>query len=274
MIRNCQKTLYGVAIEECRRFDVHYTPIVNTTLNEKFNVKANYEVPQGKFPTIKAYAIGVGGGRIIDNVNEFSYSEHGPLDAALFKHVPFIMRKTTADLSPQERANYRMRTIETIGSEDYVCYYLKLTPTPNITDHFYVIKTLSDGTSVSNPTISILDMNQKQYLNPEPKTRLVNFKTQNNIDYVTKINKLPFTLTEKELEELNNVFKLKGIDTNTISEVGICSGVDVDAEYGKELVAAQIYFHVGLTFNIESTLLKGGNFTQIINLGGLEPLLG
>lgn len=183
------------------------------------------------------------------------------------------MRPVTSDLTTDERSKYRMRTIETIGQTDYVCYYLKLTPVPDITDNFYIIKTLSDGTSISSPTINILDMNKQQYLNPTPKVRTVDFKTQNSISYISKINKLSFTLTENDLNELKNVIKIKNIDSNVITELGICSGIDKEFDTYKELVAAQIYFHIGLTFNIETTLLSGKNFTQVINLGGLEPLL-
>lgn len=273
MVRNSQRTLYALDIEEHRKFNIHYTPIVNTTLNEKFGVEVNTTIPNGQWPIISAFAIGVGGYKTIDASKEYNYSEHSPLDAALFQHVPFVMKKISEDLTPGERSKYRMRCVENVNNIEYVCYYLKTISTPELKQGFHVIKTISDNISVSSTTMSLLDTTDKSFLSPTPIDKKLTFENKDNIKYVTKLNKLTFSLSVSEMEELENVFKLRNINTNSITELAICSGVEKDVSYGKELIATQIYFHLGVTFDMTQLLLKNKSLIQSINLGGLEPML-
>lgn len=273
MVRNSQRTLYALDIEEHRKFNIHYTPIVNTTLNEKFGVEVNTSIPNGQWPIISAFAIGVSGYKTIDASKEYNYSEHSPLDAALFQHVPFVMKKVSEDLTITERSKYRMRCIENINNIEYVCYYLKTIPTPELKQGFHIIKTISDNVSVSSTTMSLLDTTDKSFLSPTPIDKKITFENKDNIKYITKLNKLTFSLSVTEMEELENVFKLRNINTNSITELAICSGVEKDVSYGKELIATQIYFHLGVTFDMTQLLLKNKSLTQSINLGGLEPML-
>ena len=53
---------------------------------------------------------------------------HEPSNSALFEHIPFIVRPKANDLSDAQRANYRMRSLESYDGKDYWVYRLKCIP--------------------------------------------------------------------------------------------------------------------------------------------------
>ena len=260
MVKASQKSILGVALEQSLLFGASYKPMVNTTLNEKFAVEGDTSLPAGKLPYVQYFCIGIGGRRFItgetDTTPEYTYSEHSPLDAALFQHIPFIIRETTSDLTANERTNYRMRKLETFNGKEY------------------------NGTSVSSPTMSVLDTSTTKFLNPSPITTKFEFKDLDKTRFVTKLNKLSFTLTTQEMDELMNVFKVMNIDTTTdayITEIGLCSGLDQEVGQGAnkrvEAICAQICFFLSVSYNITEELRKNRTLNKSINLGGMEPML-
>ena len=82
-----------------------YRLLPNTTLNEKFGILTKETPPPGSYPYMQYFCIGVGGDNIIDGDDVFNFSEHTPLDGALFEHIPFVMRKVSSDLTVEERAD-------------------------------------------------------------------------------------------------------------------------------------------------------------------------
>lgn len=284
MVKASQKSVLGMSLEQSLLFGASYKPMVNTTLNEKFAVEGDTSLPAGQLPYVQYFCIGIGGRRFItgetDTTPEYTYSEHSPLDAALFQHIPFIIRETTSDLTANERTNYRMRKLETFNGKEYYAYYLKKTPTPEIKDVIHVIQTLNDGTSVSSPTMSVLDTSTTKFLNPSPITTKFEFKDLDKTRFVTKLNKLSFTLTTQEMDELMNVFKVMNINTTTdayITEIGLCSGLDQEVGQGAnkriEAICAQICFFLSVSYNITEELRKNRTLNKSINLGGMEPML-
>ena len=128
MVISSQRTLYNVDLHLSMLLGRDYMTKPNTTLNEKFDVLADVNVPEGMYPKLQYYCIGIGGDQLSESVSGFPVSEHSPMDAALFEQIPFVIRPIQQDLTPTERANYRFRVIETIKNETYVCYYLKVIP--------------------------------------------------------------------------------------------------------------------------------------------------
>ena len=115
MIINAQRTLYNVDLYLNIMLRKDYKIIANTSLNEKFDILSKVPVPAGVYPTLQYWAIGTGGNNVIGNTTGFIYSEHTPLDGALFNHVPFIMRPVTDDLTALEKSKYRMRKLEIVN---------------------------------------------------------------------------------------------------------------------------------------------------------------
>jgi len=214
MTINGQRTMYGIHVELSRLLGKEYTPLANTTLNEKFDIIPNIELADSLYPTLGYYAIGVGGDPIIVGNPGYTYSKHSPVDAALFKHVPFLMRTLTNDLSNDERSAYRLRVIETINNVDYACYYLKAIPLIELRDYFYKIVTVNDET-----VLRVFTTDTDKLLNPVPQTRSVDTTDITTSNYVTNIAKLKFALTLTEMEDLKTVFSLRGISELKITEI-------------------------------------------------------
>lgn len=274
MIRTSQRTLYNIDLHLHQMLEKAYEPIENTTLNEKFGILTTTPLPTGVYPTLKYYAIGVGGESTLDGNNDFNYSEHSPIDAALFKHIPFVMRNAiTNDLTAEEKANYRMRTLEYHNGIQYACYYLKVITDFDLKSYFYSIRTLSEGISVSSPSLSILDTNKSELLNPTPKSRKVSFDTSNTIDYITKLAKLNFSLLDDDIKELKDVLTILDLTNRKLTEIGICTGIDVDNKGVKESLATQIAFHVGVNIDLMMAFANNESIQKSIEIGGSEPYI-
>lgn len=269
MVTAAQRTIYHISSTLASSLGKEYTPLVNTTLNEKFNLLPNYQLEDSKYPVVAYYAIGVGGQSLITDSSNYNYCRHSPVDAALFEHIPFIMVELDNDLSEELRAKYRFRREETWNDIEYACYYLKCIEAIDLRDYFYKIST-ANGESVLNKFSTSTD----KLLNPTPKARTVDTVDISTSNYVCKIAKLVFTITLDEMVELKNVLAIRGIDNNIISEIGICMGVDLTLEDKSiEVVTAQVAYHVDVDINLDITLASASAFTRGIEIGGTEPMV-
>lgn len=274
MVRCTQRTLFMVDLDLHRQLNVAYTPITNTTLNEKFGVLPGENIPARTWPYLTGYVIGIGGNPVIEGYQSYAFNEHTPMDGALFTHVPFIVRDYNLDLTAEEKANYRMRVVETINNQQYVCYYMKKVTDYELNRVFYNIKTINDGKSVASPTLSVLDTNVSSILNPTPKNRSVSYQTRNDAEYMSKLAKIRFELTETELEEIKRGIEIKGFQSSIITEIGLCTGVDIESTEGyTESIATQIAYHIPISFDLATEIVSGKTLTKQIELGGMEPYL-
>lgn len=274
MIRCAQRTLYGVDLDLHRLLGQTYTPLSNTTLNEKFGILTDLTPSAGTYPTIAGFVIGVGGTTTIDNNTNYVYNEHSPIDGALFKHIPFVMRTVANDLTSTEKANYRLRVVETINSVQYACYYMKALGTDfTLPSSFYRIQTTHSVENISDAILAVFDQNIDSILNPEPVTKNISYDTHGEASYILKKATLTFSLTESDLEELNNVMDILGYSEQAITEIGICSGIETTTTDGyTDVYASQILYHVGVNFTLATDLLTSYSITQGIEIGGMEPL--
>ena len=272
MIRTAQRTLYGIDLQLHQLLGKQYAALPNTTLNEKFGILAGEPCPLGVYPTLKYFCIGIGGNLSVEHEDKFNYSEHSPIDAALFQHIPFVIREVTNDLTPDERLNYRFRCIENIFGSEYVCYYLKLLPGNNIKEYFHTIKTVSTGDEVGIPTLLIQDTSKPEILNPVPKIRSVRFNAAEQL-YATKIASIDYSFTEAEIKDIKKAIEIKKLDGKAITEVGLCSGIDMPYSNYTESICTQIVFHFGITLPLMMDIEIGKDVKRSIEIGGAEPLL-
>ena len=121
MIINSNRTIYGLKLQMDMLLGDRWTPMPNTTLNEKFNIGLNAPQPSS-YPTLKYMCLGVGGSSIIDSQTGYRFSTHRAIDAGLFEHIPFIIRPIDQDLTLEERSKYRFRIQENINGNQYYCY--------------------------------------------------------------------------------------------------------------------------------------------------------
>ena len=268
-VRNSNRTIYNIDLSLAKDIGADYVILQNTSLNQKFNIAIDKTVPVGIYPTTKYYAIGNGGLNAMAGISGYDYSKHSPLDAALFNHIPFIMRILTNDIPATEQANYRFRTIEIHNNVQYACYYLKAIPNIDYRNMLYRI-------SVNNgmPQLTPFNNNVTTLLNPIPVDKTNTVVNVNDAEYITKIAKLEFTFTVDELSELTNVFNILGTSNKVLTEIGICSGIDYTTTGNiTEAYAVQIMYHVGITFDLEVEIATSSSLQKSIDIGGSEILV-
>lgn len=266
MITDSQRTVYALDLELNMRLGTEYTVRTNTTLNEKFNIRPNEPLPSGVYPKLKYLAIGVGGANIIAG-NEYRYSAHRATDAALFEHIPFVIRPIDNDLSDQEKLKYRLRKIENINSTEYICYYLKVVEPTNFTNGLYEI--IVSGTDTN---LLFFDTSKYDLLNPTPRAPGDLFDITNN-KYVARTVKFPFILDEDETNELRNALAIKYIEDRLPTELALCSGYDVAEGALYEATNVQVNYFIGIDINTEIEFANATTIVRALEIGGMEPML-
>lgn len=273
-----KRTIYGSAVQTALLLGLPFTMLENTTLNEKFNVQAGVAPAVGVMPKLGYFAIGNGGHRVITGADGIPYTDpidHRATDAALFNHIPFVLREVDNDLTVTERAGYALRRQETINGVNYIAYYLKrmdLSQVNTELQHTHVI----DGVSTTTPFVPGNDN-----LNPEhpelPSTGIIT----TNGNYLTASAIISILFDTINVNELINVARIlyDNEQRAVISEIGACTGVDKivtttgpDGQFNyNEAIAVQIATHITDYFPIGST---NRGFELQIEAGATEPLLG
>jgi len=244
MIINSQRTLYGLQLQMHMLLHKDYTPLTNTTLNEKFDILKSEEIAEGEYPKLDYIAIGIGGTEIIDN-SDYKFSKHKAIDAALFEHVPFVMRELDNDLLPSDRVKYRFRKIEIFDNTEYACYYLKKFERVIMQDGLYVIDT-QDNQSI----LKFMDTDRSDLLNPVP--RLVkDYLDISKNSYTANTAKIEFSLYIDELAALDTVMNIRYGESKNLTEIALCSGIDTEIDGGDNMEAANVIvnYFVGIDIN-------------------------
>ncbi|MDQ6990801.1 MAG: hypothetical protein Q9M11_03615 [Mariprofundaceae bacterium] len=267
MIINSQRTLYGLEVQANALVNKPYTPRVNTTLNEKYNTNPTEPVGGDTTYAIKYLAIGVGGVPTTSANGGYGYSQHSPMDAALFEQVPYITREIALDLTPAEQSKYALRVPVTIGGVQYYQYFLKRIVDTDIATDSYVITNSTGGAS-----LTILTTNTPEHLNPLPRS--VDFVLNPTAQFVSRNIKLKFNLTPTELVDINNSIDII-YGTNSgkqIKEIGICGGLDKTIGTINEAIHVQVYFHVGISLDTKLSYDPVIGYSRAIELGGAESI--
>nr|DAN71470.1 MAG TPA: hypothetical protein [Caudoviricetes sp.] len=272
MVRASQITVYGLGLINAMLAKRPYVVYDNTTLNEKHNVLptrhmvANHKHPE--YPILRYFAIGIGGIPIIEDVNQYRYSQHSPLDAALFKQIPFAIKPVDNDFLPSERDKYRIRVPMDIRGEKYWAYYLKTTTSVDYRGYSYIVRKVN-----GEDVLSMLDINTDKFLNPEPSFKPLSKEDMLTAPTVINRFKLELELDERDQLELQNVLHLLDLPVTTkITEIGVCFGHNVLTNDGYELIDAQIAYHIDVDLDVSVTFDARIPFKENIELGGAEPL--
>lgn len=278
-MRTITRTIYGSALQTAMLLKLPYTVVPNTTLNEKFGILANQVPEPGKLPSLAYFCIGNGGHRSITGADGVPYTvpiKHRASDAALFNHLPFVLREVNDDLPPEQRQKYALRREEQHGGRRYYAYYLKrldLSGVVNEMKHTTVI----DGVSQTLPFIPT-----SANLNPTPPEISPTGINPTEGDYLTTTAVVEIRFTANDVAELVRVAEiLYGNELMAvISEIGLCSGLDkVITAQGpgnttfnfNEAIAVQITNHITAYYSMAYT---NNGFDFQIEMGATEPLLG
>lgn len=276
-MRIITRTVWGASLQTSLLLGLPYTPETNSTLNEKFDIEGGRDL-EGVIPHVRYLCIGNNGHRIITGSDGIPYTSpinHRASDAALFNHIPFVLREIANDLSIERREKYALRKRIMVDGEEYYAYYLKRMDVSRVATELIHTQVL-DGNSTHSPFVPGTDN-----LNPEhpelPNTGVIS--TDGN--YLTSSAIIPVLFDENDVAELVNVSRiLYGNEQRAvISEIGLCSGVDKvivghipggTINY-REAIGVQIATHITGYYPVGYT---NRGFELQIEAGATEPLLG
>ena len=268
MILNSQKTVYAESIDLAAKIGKKFTPLENTTLNEKFSIYENETLPNG-YPVLNCMTIGIGN-TTINDTGLLKLSEHQYYHGALFEHIPFVIRELSSDLTLEQQASYRLRKVTNINGIDYVLYYAKIIENTIYKDGIYRI---DNNTALDVSTLDYFDTNISTILNPVPRD-VTDYTELDNVSFLAKSLKIEFALHENDMLELENVFNVLYGENKIISEIGLCTGYDVNIGTYIESIATQINYFVDVSLDNQVLLATGKPFVRAIEIGSMEPIIG
>lgn len=271
------RTVYGAYLQTAQLLGLPVVLYPHTTLNEKFNINPTAAFADTEVPRMRYAAIGNGGHRMVIGANNLARPEpvqHMPRNAALYNHLPFVLREPANDLTAVERANYRLRRIESHDGKPYVAYYLKvLSLADTIAQMDY--KTVVDGQIYSQsfePAIGDL--------NPTPPDLSSTGIVTTTGDYISATAKVPFKMTEADIVEFMAVVNILYGDPNyaMITEIALCSGVDrsvigdfngISSGY-VDVIGAQVVSFINTFYAMQ---FNNSGIELTLDVGSVESLL-
>lgn len=249
----------------------------NSTLNQKLNIRPDIDPAADDIPVVQYLAIGNGGHNFIVGGNgrvKWKAVNHTPRHTALYNQLPFVLRLPENDLTPTERARYRLRRQETHNGVTYIAYYLRVLDL-STTDTELELRHVADGVTTATPWIPTLED-----LNPTPPTLNTGEAVYTTGDYIASTAKVPFTLSPEEVQEfVDAVAIIEGEDGYAvISECATVSGIDkaVMGTFGGtqqsylEAIYTQVTSFISTAWVME---YQTDGITLMIDVGNVEPLL-
>jgi hypothetical protein len=267
------KTIYADDLLLSMMHGDSYSPMANTTLNEKFNINVNMFPDVGVYPKLSYIAIGNGGitTAVADNV--LNQNAHSAIDGALFNHIPFVIRTPDNDLSIEEASKYRLRKESIINGVEYIEYYLKVI-VPRTDNDLRLIE-INNSDAMGS---SITHFNPKNYrvLNPIPRL-LVNYLENSTVKFVGRSIRVNLDFSIEELININTAMKIKyGLDESkyNITEIALCSGLDITDDEGRiETYSTQTMYFVDSAIDVVKTVALNKPIYRDVEVGGCEPII-
>lgn len=271
------RSIYSAHLQTAKSLKRPFTILPNSTLNQKFNLFPN-EVPNLNEYPVLGY-IGIGNKGATYDVTTSGYvlttpQPHLPRHASLYNFIPFVIRDITNDLNSTERQKYRLRVPVTIGSNQYVAYYLRTLAIDNVIPAVE-LRNVNDGIITTNSFSPALSD-----LSPTPPD-LSNVNLNNpNGDYLVSTAKISFILNQQDINEILQACDIMFGDARyaVINEIAMVHGVDkvLQGTFGNtvtnytDVISAQVAAFLSQYHALTS------NTTQVqidLDIGSVEPLL-
>ena len=242
-----------------------YTVKPGTTLNDILDI-AKSGNSTTVYPILSYYAIGVGGVKLIDNTN-YNLSRHSAKDVQPFDMIPFILREPDNDIDNDIRKQYAFRKEIIVDGKNYIAYYLKRIQDIVSRSEFFKINKNENN----RDNLSVFNTNNEEVLHPKPIDREEMLNHPERGTLIVKTNKFLFSLTEFELEELDNVMKIlnKG---SRLTEIAICNAIK-SATSISEPTKVQVGYYATCNIEISSKLLSSTPVNLYLEVGSNEPYL-
>jgi hypothetical protein len=276
-MENVQRTVYAAYNQTCKELGLPIQYPNYTTLNQALQIQANYVYPTDTNPILQYAVIGNGGSTFQTGANGIEEPvpiEHMATDANLYSMIPFVLRLPTNDLTPTEMAQYRLRSTLVVNGITYIAYYAILLNSTNTAIQMLNV-TNNNGVLTSSPFVP-----SASNLNPTPPslTTLSANTIAGNYVSVTALEQL--NLTTAQIADLLNVANI--IYGNQyaaiISEIGICSGFDIQVDGTSNGTAITYAEAVGVQINAFVNTFYAMYYSQnglnvTYNVGVNEPLM-
>lgn len=272
------RTVYGANLQTAQLLGVPFQVVPNSTLNDKFNISNAIVLNSTDMPRMQYVSIGNGGHRMkVTGTNTLQVPEpiqHRTTDAALYSHLPFVLRPIGNDLTASERERYALRRLETIAGEDYFAYYLRRMDLTGVAAQMEYKTVVADVTTAT-PFIPTAGN-----LSPTPPVVVTGGSVSTSGDYVTASAIVYFNLDAFDIAEILNACNIiyGSEDYAIISEIGLCSGVDkivtaldsLGTGFNfNEVIAAQIVSHIS---SFHALRFTSSGVNTLFDVGATEPL--
>jgi len=266
MVLNTSRTIYGVMLQNAVMLGQPYVPLVNTTLNEKFDILSIYDITD-KYPTVNLLTIGVGGSEYGLPQMNIKRSVHSPKDGALFNHIPFFVREGNYTLTKTENQRYRL--VKQVIHNDVVytvAYGLVL-------NNFIYENKVYQLNSITN------NYNYTEYktqydsniLNPV-NNGYVDLVNSDTGKYLICTSSIIIDFTSKIIEEIMHAMDVFNNGSYVINEMGLAASVEVELENGLlENVSTQMTHFIDVNYDVSNYKDNGININ--LDIGGSEPFV-
>lgn len=271
------RTIYGNTVQTNLLLGLPHTFPAHSTLNEKFGINSSVLPTSTDNPKLGYFAIGIGGHTFTvgaDNVPLPKALQHRSTDAALFSHLPFVLRLPANDLTATERAKYALRKQVVYNNTTYIAYYLKRLDLTAVAAVMQYVSVSSTGVE----TVTEFVPNSSN-LNPTPPTITNSGTNTVTSDYVTANALVTVLMSEDDAAELINVTKIIYNDENyaLISEIALCTGVDKVVSVTSsgstfnmnEAIGVQVASHVPSFYSLYNA---NTGVSVTMKVGAAEPL--
>ncbi len=277
VIENITRTVYSAFLQTCLLTRLPFRRIPNTTLNEKFGILAADPPPADQYPSSRYLTVGNGGHTWVVGANgkgKVTPMQHKATDAALFEHMPLVVREPTNDLTAAQRANYALRREVEYKGRRYIEYYLKRINYTGVTPEMnYTV--VQDGVADTQPFVPT-----SANLNPVPQPLSPTGVNIPSGDYVSASARISIPFETFDINELRNACKIIYDDEEMaqISEIGICSGIDKNVQVTgtgnstfnfNDAICVQVLSHVMCYYALA---FINDRIDIDLNIGAVEPL--
>lgn len=196
--------------------NAEYQLLFDTTLNHKYSIYPTQQPTA--VPKILYFGLGINGFYNVDDGNMSAPYRPTADELDLYEPIPMRCVPVDEDLSPDARANYRMRRRETINGQDYYCYYLKKL---TLNDSTVRLVRTNPNTKEEEP----YELNEGM-LTPVPNIPTVSGEVSGTMSEVNATLSLGLAWLGSEVLEAINVKYNGDMRRAKISEIGIYSGED------------------------------------------------
>ena len=272
------RTIYGAAVQTSAHMGIAHKYVPFSTLNEKLGIQAGVYPPETTIPTLKYYAIGIGGHRPVAGANgvvTISPITHRATDASLYRQVPFVLRLEDNDLPPEYRVKYGGRRLEEHNGKRYIAYWLKRMTFQDVDPGMFI-------TTVENGVASVVPfVPNNSNLEPTPPVLSPNTSTETDGEYASVVASYLMVFDETDALEFTEACKIiyGGPEFAVISEIALVTAVPTTVN-GSTAGGATIQYTEALgaqcsTFipTLQSINLNTRGFDLRLEFGAAEPLV-